>query len=893
MSTTCSSPRAALERPLAILAELRRRAPIWTPLEGRPQEDALLSRADIVGFGGSAGGGKGLCLTTPLPTPAGWTTMGEVQVGDALFDERGQPCRVTAVSGISHRPCYRLTFDDGATLVADDVHRWVTLSAAELSALTTRDPAWRARRRASRPSRAKATTSSARLAALRAHNAALAEVLPPPSGTVRDTTTLHQTLKRWGRANHAIPVSAALVGASSKLLVPPYTLGAWLGDGSARNAQLTSPDPGVWQRIEREGFQVRHYSALAHNILGLQPLLRTLGLLRNKHIPREYLRASGEQRLALLQGLMDTDGHAALDGGCEFDSTDERLIDDTQELLVSLGIKAHRQQGVAKLHGRVVGPRWRLKFVTTIPVFALGRKAERMPETVRRTARFRYLVRCEPVPSTPTRCISVDNPSRQYLAGRAMVPTHNSDLALGLALTQHRRTLIVRRNGTEHAPMLDRLAEIFGTRDVIGGNPPVLRATTRSTAKIDGQWRTVGPGIERQVSFIGLPNLGDETKYRGRPDDLKVFDEANEIPEAQVRFLLGWLRTTVIGQRCRALLCFNPPADAEGRWIVEFFAPWLDPKHPCPAESGELRWFAMVGGRELEVPTREPFAHGGETITPQSRTFIPSRVVDNPYLTGTNYVTQLQALPEPLRSQLLYGDFNAGVKDDAFQVIPTAWVEAAMQRWTKPAQLPPMDSLGVDVARGGDDNTVIARRHGAWFDEPIVYAGTQTPDGPTVAGLTVMATRDRAVTHIDVLGVGSSPYDFLRASGAQVVGVNVGESAGTTDRSGRLSFRNLRTELWWRMREALDPTHNRGLALPPDRRLLVDLCAPTWRAVGRYIEVESRDEIVKRIGRSPDWASAYCLALLDTPKLAAARSLGQGANAAAATGHDPYALPIR
>jgi hypothetical protein len=187
-----------------------------------------------------------------------------------------------------------------------------------------------------------------------------------------------------------------------------------------------------------------------------------------------------------------------------------------------------------------------------------------------------------------------------------------------------------------------------------------------------------------------------------------------------------------------------------------------------------------------------------------------------------------------------------------------------------------MESLGVDVARGGRDQSIIARRHeGMWFDVPLVYPGSQTPDGPAVAGLTIAAQRDHAVIHIDVIGVGSSPYDFLNESGQQVVGVNVSEAALGSDKSGRLRFRNLRSELWWRMREALDPVNNAGMALPPDPRLLADLCAPAWSLSGSLIQVESREDIVAKIGRSPDFGSAHVLALIDTPKRATLEALGQ------------------
>lgn len=443
-----------------------------------------------------------------------------------------------------------------------------------------------------------------------------------------------------------------------------------------------------------------------------------------------------------------------------------------------------------------------------------------------------------------------------------------SFLAIGKALTQHRKVMILRREATQLTGIIDDMTTLLGGRDGYNGQERIWRLP-------DG----------RQIEFGSVPNLGDEARYQGRPHDLLVFDEAANFLEVQVRFLLGWLRTTIRDQRCQALLTFNPPTTAEGRWIVAFFAPWLDPKHPNPAQPGELRYFAMIDGEEVEVPTGKPFTHGADLVTPLSRTFIPSRVSDNPYLTGTGYMATLQSLPEPLRSQMLYGDFQAGIEDDPWQVIPTAWVEAAQARWKRPDKLAPMDSLGVDVARGGRDNTLLARRHGMWFDVPLVYPGKATPDGPSVAGLSIAAKRDDAVIHIDVIGVGSAPYDFLNDAGQQVVGVNVAEAAVGTDKSGRLRFKNLRSELWWRMREALDPANNTGIALPPDPALLADLCAPTWELSGSTIYVASREQIMDKIGRSPDYGSAYVLALLDTPKRAVVAAMGQKRR----RDYDPYA----
>ncbi|WP_374312453.1 terminase [Dongia sp.] len=442
-----------------------------------------------------------------------------------------------------------------------------------------------------------------------------------------------------------------------------------------------------------------------------------------------------------------------------------------------------------------------------------------------------------------------------------------TDLMVAKAMLQHEKSMIIRRNGTELTAIVDRIAELNGSRDGLNGKEMI--------------WRFVG----RQIEFGSTPNAGDERKYQGRPHDFIGFDETTSLLQSQVRFLMGWLRTTTKGQKKQVLMTFNPPTTAEGRWVIDYFAPWLDPSHPAPAVPGELRWFATVNGRDIEVPDGAPFYNGPELIEPQSRTFIPSRITDNPYLMGTGYMAQLQSLPEPLRSQMLYGDFTAGMEDDPQQVIPTAWVQLAQDRWKPHDVLPPMDSMGVDVARCGKDNTVLARRHGWWFDELLCYPGRATPDGAIVSGLTIANLRDRAPIHVDVIGVGASAYDFLKQARAQVLGINVAESARGTDKSGLLTFSNLRSQLWWRMRELLDPQANNGIALPRDSRLLADLCAPRWWTVGRTIYVESRDQIIERIQRSPDYASAVILAAIETPKI---DQFMAGANAPARPPHDPF-----
>ena len=454
-----------------------------------------------------------------------------------------------------------------------------------------------------------------------------------------------------------------------------------------------------------------------------------------------------------------------------------------------------------------------------------------------------------------------------------------TDLACGKAITQHQVAQVFRREGTELNAIIDRLEGILGHRDGLGGKPPV--------------WREPG-GSCRLIEFCSVPNLGDERKFQGRAKDLLVVDEAANFLEQQVRFLMGWVRTTDPNQRTQTLLTFNPPTSAEGRWVISFFAPWLDKKYSGPggrAKPGELRYVAVINGKDLWVNDPRPFVMRGEVrdydfnpaeytgakqvlvVRPQSRTFIPSRITDNPFLVGTNYMSTLQALPEPLRSQMLYGDFEAGMEDDIWQVIPTRWVEAAQARWKERTPKGEMLALGMDVARGGQDSTMLAPRHQAeghpwWFDRLKEITGVDTDDGDKAAAQALVARRDDAPVLVDVIGVGASAYDSIKRSGAQALGINVSESPRrATDKSGRLTFSNLRTDLWWAFRELLDPVNDTGICLPPDQMLLAELCAPRFKVVGKTIQVESREEIVKRVGRSPDRATAVILATIEVPKL--------------------------
>lgn len=437
-----------------------------------------------------------------------------------------------------------------------------------------------------------------------------------------------------------------------------------------------------------------------------------------------------------------------------------------------------------------------------------------------------------------------------------------SNLLVGVAATQHRRSILFRRQHNQLSSLTDQAVELFG-RDGFRELPPKLRLAGG-----------------RMIDFGGMQTLGDERSYQGRPYDFMGFDEATEFLESQFRFVITWNRPgpgVSIDQRCRVVAAFNPPQDALGEWVIKFWGPWLDRLHPNPALPGELRWFISIGDRDKEVDGPDEVDWQGEVLKPRSRTFIPSSVEDNPFLMAAGYKSVLQALPEPLRSQMLKGDFLAGRADDPFQAIPTAWVEAAFKRWeerggaTKPRNVP-MTQVGVDVAQGGPANTVFAVRYDNWVAPLIVKPGVECPDAPTTAAFVVATLRDRAHAAIDTVGPGGAVYGHLVATGVPAASLAGAEQTQERDRTGAFGFFNKRSEWWWRAREALDPDYGDDLALPPDHALKADLCAPRWRRVPKGIRIEAKEETIKRIGRSPDRGDAVVYSLAKEPAVNPLRS---------------------
>ncbi len=425
------------------------------------------------------GMGKALALDTPLPTPTGWTTMGDVRVGDLLLDAQGHPTRVVAATDVMvGRPCYEIEFSDGTVIVADEQHQWLTDT--------------------------RGSRKSAQSAASGYNRHRNQRTLP----AVRTTKEIAETLRcATGdrRLNHSVTNAQALQLPDANLLVPPYTLGAWLGDGTTASASITCADSEILMQIEGEGILVapskaklRHYlrlpaedataarmcevcgrefmpqtsqvrtcgrscggrvrfvsppvpaptcsqcgapssglrmcQACRNSVGSVQARLREINVLGNKHIPNNYLRGSELQRRALLAGLLDTDGTVTNGGAVQFSVTDRRLAHDVYELVVSLGYRCQIATKSVKGRTDASSIAYILNFSTSDEVFRLARKMLvhkercRAVNTSRSGSRFVTAVRA--ILSIPVRCVEVSNDAHMYLAGRSMVPTHNSTLGL-------------------------------------------------------------------------------------------------------------------------------------------------------------------------------------------------------------------------------------------------------------------------------------------------------------------------------------------------------------------------------------------------------------------------------------------------------------------------------
>ena len=366
---------------------------------------------------------KALSLDTPIPTPAGWKTMGEISVGDFVYGKNGNPTMVIGESEIFNKPMYEVEFEDGDIIKASSDHIWTVKTATSVQT---------ANRATSHIGRGKTYRKGGWYEA-----------------TTEEMSKLYYRCRKDKKGReyiYHVPVNGAVQYPEKELSIDPYLLGVWLGDGTSTGTNITVSDidrPYMTALItECSGYSTEYHKT--KNRTGYIKVdkrssnktckddfiynLRKLDLIGNKHIPQDYLTASVEQRLALLQGLMDTDGTCSKRGQCSFVQKSEILSRQVLELINSLGIKAKIIRRKSMLNGKQISDIYNIAFFAdkSTPVFRLKRKYDRQKEKLCERSRVKAITRITPIEAVPSKCIMVADPEHLYLAGRQFTPTHNT-----------------------------------------------------------------------------------------------------------------------------------------------------------------------------------------------------------------------------------------------------------------------------------------------------------------------------------------------------------------------------------------------------------------------------------------------------------------------------------
>lgn len=586
------------------------------------------SDADEVFYGGAKGGAKALSLDTLIPTPTGWTTMGEIKVGDIVFGEHGQPVLVLAVSGIMHdRPCYKVKFDDGSEIVADEQHLWKTFTASDLVALHKRTDEYRENRRKLRPSRG---TGKRPDLAIRNSLRTTPIKEDVQEGGIRTTKEISDTLtvRQDGLHNHAVLNATPIKLPDRNLLIDPYVLGAWLGDGTGSTGVITIAEDEMVETTRGTGYScVRQAkSKYAYRIEGLTRLLRTAGVYKNKHIPIEYLRSSRDQRLALLQGIMDTDGHARKHGGVSFTNTNYELTKDVHELIVSLGWKAVIRIGDAKLNGVCISKKYDIVFTPDEYVFRMPRKIKAQRLAVNPITKRRFIVSCDLVDSVPVQCIKVSD-GGMFLCGENMIPTHNScgltmD-AVNYAITFPKSKVYLFRKTYDEleANLIDELFKRVPQKTKDNPNGLYVYDNQKHIARfVNGS----------RIIFRYIRNIKDAHSYNGREMDYCGVDEITQHEEEVIQILRSCVRSP-LGYPARFRATGNPGNIGHNH---------VKKRYVVPTGYGKHTYVDKDSGNVIQ--------------------FIPSKVQDNAAIMNNdpNYMRRLNNLPPSLRKAYRDGEWD-------------------------------------------------------------------------------------------------------------------------------------------------------------------------------------------------------------------------------------------
>ena len=607
---------------------------ILKPQEG-PQERFLATSADICIFGGSAGGGKAAPLNEPVLTPFGFRKMGDIKVGDLVTGADGKAERVIQIHPQGEMDIYRIKFIDGAETRCTAQHLWLSKEAHKSSRSDTRELGnWR----------------------------------------VRDTKTLIEMLKKG--KNMLIPMTKPVTYTVGRYggKIKPYTFGVLLGDGSLSGSSITvtKNDDEIFENIRRDGYEIAPVNMknhaktyIFHNFkeerryLSLHKLRCTA---KGKYIPDGYKYAPPEYRLALIQGLMDTDGYADNRGHCEYCTISPRLAKDVQELIWSIGGKATIREKIPTCvfpnGSRKTCDKAYVVYIQTgnnAQLFRLKRKKDRCQGKKFNggySEMLRRIVSIEPCGKEVCQCITVDSPDGLYVT-KDYIVTHNSFALLLEPLrymdVEGYKAVVFRQNYTQ----------IMAAGGLWDESSKMYRLLPNAVATMSpkAHWTFNKKAV---INFDYLARDDDVYKWQGSQICFIGFDELTHFSEKQFFYMLSRNRSTC-GVKPYVRATCNPDADS---WVAKFIAWWIDPEtgYPIKERSGVKRYFTRVDDTVIWGDTAEECAEksGVDISLCKSVTFIASSIHDNKALLAADpsYLASLNALSLVERERLLNGNWK-------------------------------------------------------------------------------------------------------------------------------------------------------------------------------------------------------------------------------------------
>lgn len=565
----------------------------------------LLLDCEEAFYGGSAGGGKLLKLDTPIFTDSGWKTVDTLEETDRIVALDGSWTEIEYITPVKRCPVnYELTFSDGSKVVCNSEHLWTVEEVTQKS--------HRHRKYTSVITRTLTTQ----------------EIL----GTGLHVKKNNKMQRRW-----RLPEFKGLLGEMQQLPVDPYLLGYWLGDGTSADGTFTVACDDYEDFVEHvcragmEIFSCTKYFGNCYrvNVAGLRSALNRWGLLRNKHIPGIYMQASREQRLELLRGLMDSDGHVQPRGRAEWAQTTKRaeLFNQVVILISSLGYKVSVTRAPTTYNGQL-HESWRVTFTPHEDVATFPRKCANLLRSYNRGNSAIWLDSAKQVEANiPMKCIRIKHPSHVFMITERFIPTHNSDALLmgalqyvdvpGYSAILFRKTYA---DLTKPGALMDRAKEWL-----------LPHKEVRWDEK-DKKFTFCQEGTKIPISTIQfgyLENLNDKYNYQGGEYQYIGFDELTHIALASYIYMFSRLRRlkdSVVPLRVRG--ASNPPDDGGGDWV------------------------------------RDRFIIEGPSV---GRVFIPAGLDDNPYLDREAYEKTLNNLDPVTRARLREGDWSITRKGNMFK----------------------------------------------------------------------------------------------------------------------------------------------------------------------------------------------------------------------------------